>query len=159
MQELMKQRLRRSEAVTEADIREAVEDHRLVQQGLHDLDQQLVQEMDNEASSYLSKRRVPVVGYIPLPPKKLAGTYRWLFGNINGLSTNRTRNFKSETLRSLLTEYEPDGLGFVEIGIDVCHLKPSETIATILQLDGTTRTAISSRWLCYHWFGRDLSVC
>jgi hypothetical protein len=129
MQELMKQRLRRSETVTEAEIREAVEDHRLVQQGLHDLDQELVQGMDNEALSYLSKRRVPVVGYIP--PKKLAGTYRWLFGNINGLSTNRTRNFKSETLRSLLTEYEPDGLGFVEIGIDVRHLKPSETIATI----------------------------
>jgi hypothetical protein len=40
MQVLMKQRFRRSEAVTEEDIREAVEDHHLMQQGLHDLDPQ-----------------------------------------------------------------------------------------------------------------------
>jgi hypothetical protein len=98
--------------------------------------------MDNEASAYLSKRRVPTIGYVP--PKKLAGTYRWLFGNINGLSTNRAQNFKADRLRSLISEYEPDGLGFVEIGLDVRHLKPSETIATILQLDGTTRTATST---------------
>jgi hypothetical protein len=142
MQALMKQRLRKAENVTEEDIRSAVEDHHLEQQGLWDIDPEMITEMDNAASNYLAKRHVPTVGYVP--PNKLAGTYRWFFGNVNGLTTNRARNFKSETLHMLKEEYKPDGLGFVELGLDVRHLKPSESLATILNVDGTTRSVTAT---------------
>lgn len=141
MQELMKKRLRNSDTTTEYEMEQAVQDLRMESAGLGDIDMSLIQREDQAAINYLNKRIVPVIGRVPI--KKEAGTWRFLLGNANGLATHRVRNFKATRVNDIVAEYDVDGLGFCEVGIDTRCFKASESITSFLQLQGTTKATVS----------------
>jgi hypothetical protein len=99
MQDLMKRRLKPTETTTDHEIRQAVEDFHLEADGLWNVDNALLQEMNIQADRYISKRVVPTIGSVPI--KKADGTWRWLFGNVNGLATHRACNYKASQLREI----------------------------------------------------------
>jgi hypothetical protein len=142
MQELMKKRLRLQETTTEDEIREALNDYHLELEGLAGVDFELLREIDAEADEYIAKRVVPVVGYVP--KKRPSGHWRWLFGNLNCLATHKVRNYKASQLDDIVTTYDVNGHGYVEVGIDTRLLKPSETIDSILQIKSPTRVAMAN---------------
>lgn len=63
--------------------------------------------------------------------------------NVNGLATHRIRNFKATRVNDIVNEYDVDGLGFCEVGIDTRCFKASESITSFLQLQGTTKATVS----------------
>lgn len=141
MQELMKRRLKFSDTTTEQELKDAVDDFRMEQEGIGDIDADIVQEEDRKASAYLEKRMVPTIGSIPV--ERRPGTWRWVFGNINNLATHKVRNFKAHQLRAIKDKYDVNGLAFCEVGLDTRCFKPSETICSFLQLEGTTKLAMA----------------
>ncbi|KAL3787600.1 hypothetical protein ACHAWO_005518, partial [Cyclotella atomus] len=137
----MKRRLKPTETTTDQEIRQAVEDYRLEGEGLADVDQAMLQEMNIQADRYLSKRKVPTIGSVPT--KKADGTWRWLFGNVNGLATHRARNYKASQLSKLNDTYDFNGLAFCEVGVDTRCFKASESITSFLQIEDTTRLSMA----------------
>jgi hypothetical protein len=127
MKDLMNRRLKPTETTTEQGIRQAViEEFHLETEGLANVDSALLQEMNIQADRYISKRTVPTIGSVPL--KKADGTWRWLFGNANGLITHRACNYKASQLREINATYDLNGLAFCKVGIDTRCFKASESI-------------------------------
>lgn len=140
MQDLMTRRLRPTDTTTDNEIRQAVEDFHLEAEGLL-VDNELLQEMNIQADRYISKRIVPTIGSVPT--KKADGTWRWLFGNVNGLATHRARNYKASQLRKIHSTYDLNGLAFCEVGIDTRCIKASESLPSFLQIEETTRLSLA----------------
>lgn len=137
----MKTRLRLSEATTDEETKQVADDYHLELEGLAGMDFELLRAVDAAADDYIAKRVVPVVGYVP--KERVSGEWRWLFGNLNGLATHKVRNFKASQLEDITSTYGVKGYGFVEVGIDSRLLKASETLDTILQIEGPTRVSLS----------------
>ena len=113
---------------TENEVAEVAYDYRIELEGLHLVDSAEVNKQDALAAAYLRKRIVPVVGRIPL--NRAPGTWRWLCGNINGLATSKSQNFKADQLKNIVDKYDPNGFAFCEVGLDSQCFKASETIPT-----------------------------
>jgi hypothetical protein len=137
----MKRRLKVSDTTTEYDLEQAVAELKEEQEDQGALDFGLIQEQDQAATNYLLKRIVPVIGHVP--KKRTAGSWRFLLGNANGLATHKVRNFKAQQLESIDREYSIDGMAFQEVGIDTRCFKPSESIVSFLQIEGTTKSTVS----------------
>lgn len=108
----MRQRLRFENGVNEDEIKEAVSEERVS----GSTDQLAITTEDKAAQTYYRKRVVPIVGHVPAA--RVSGMWRWACGNVNGLATNKTANFKADQLTALRQKYDINGYSFCEIGVD-----------------------------------------
>ena len=126
----------RQGVVSEEEIGECVAEYKDQLQS-----QEIPQEvLDNETerlNAYLKKRVVPTFGHVPIT--RPDGVNRLLCANVNGLATASVRNYKVEQIKSISREYNVNGLVFVEHGINMSNLKPSQTLQKLLELQGTSR--------------------
>jgi hypothetical protein len=99
--------------------------------------QEILDSETERLAAYLQKRIVPTFGHVPLTQPD--GVNRLLCANVHGLATAQVRKFKIEQIKSISREYSINGLVFVEHGLNMSNLKPSQTLQKLLELEGTTR--------------------
>lgn len=80
----------------------------------------------------------PVHGW--LSENKEEGVQRFLFSNVNGMSTWKTKNRKASIIADLAKTYDIDLMGFVECGINWGYYKTSQTLSSLFKLDKELRS-------------------
>jgi hypothetical protein len=142
VQNLMKSRLKgRGETITEEEIKDAVQDSKLEMEGLLNVDPQLIAIEETAANAYYNKRNIPPIGSIPT--ERPAGTWRWIFGNVNGIATSRVRNFKIGRLKAIKDKYNANGIGMVEVGLDMRELRAHQTLPALLEMEENSKSSVS----------------
>ena len=71
---------------------------------------------------------VPRIGHIPLP--RPHGSFRWMYCQVNGLASARSRKAKIHDTWSLAEQYDVDGIALVEVGVNWKHFKTSGRLSS-----------------------------
>ena len=124
--------------LTEQDIREILEQDEEAEGLLQSINPELVGREEQQIAKRLEKYAMPSLG--DLPTEKPMGFRRFMMTQLNGMATPAIRASKVARSVALINKYEVDIQSYVEHGLNMARLKPSETFASFFEAEVELRS-------------------
>ncbi len=135
---LERKRAHIQKVVSEAEMREFMQEMREEGEGIENANPNLVVMEEQQINKRMQSYMAPALGHVPEEGQE--GCSRFMSTQVNGMSSKPVRRVKVQQLTQLINKYDVDMVGIGEPGINFANLPRSETLANFFDTEVELRS-------------------